>query len=401
MSHIAQDSLVTIYFTFTWSSTHARHVEHYLAKDVNFTRDILPLGVKSRMIGLKVGDSVDLVMDKSEVPEFKPGKVLDMPRARFQAEVDGKAIRPRIGRYYPKHFIEQVPGTRPDSDTPFRIADCDVAGFKADLNHPMAGREVTIHATVMEIKPPATEAGSLKRWPDIFFSGPGMQARLPETPTDYLGDSPFQRNDETGDAEFYGKPRMVYHLDKQAVSNVEGVYGEVLKDGMAVLDLMAGHVSHIPGDIKPASVVGLGMNMEELEANPVLTERVVRNLNDDPLLPFEDESFDAVICTVSVEYLTKPFEIFAEAARVLRRGGVFALTFSNRWFEAKVIRVWRNLHEFERVGLVSQYFVRTEKFEDLTTWSERGWPRPDDSEDRYAKELSESDPVYAVWGRKK
>ncbi len=86
---------------------------------------------------------------------------------------------------------------------------------------------------------------------------------------------------------------------------------------------------------------------------------------------------------------------------MLRPGGVFALTFSTRWFEPKVIRIWPELHEFERMGLVSQFFVRSDKFNDLHTLSERGWPRLPDDEDRYYPELAESDPVYAVWGRKK
>jgi len=51
--------------------------------------------------------------------------------------------------------------------------------------------------------------------------------------------------------------------------------------------------------------------------------------------------------TVSVEYLTRPFDVFAEAARVLKPGGVCAATFSNRGFPPKVIWVWPVLHEFE------------------------------------------------------
>ena len=35
------------------------------------------------------------------------------------------------------------------------------------------------------------------------------------------------------------------------------------------------------------------MNAAELEANPVLTRRIVHNLNRDPTLPFADAAFDA------------------------------------------------------------------------------------------------------------
>ena len=51
------------------------------------------------------------------------------------------------------------------------------------------------------------------------------------------------------------------------------------------------------------------MNKEELERNPVLTESVVRDLNADPKLPYEDNEFDVVTNTVSVDYLTKPKEV--------------------------------------------------------------------------------------------
>jgi len=402
MVHITQHSLVTLYFILTWESSHASHVERYLAEDVSLIRDMLPLGVKSQLVGLKEGDSVTLTMDPSEVPPYKPGKVLDMPVARFQPPlIHGRTIKPRIGRYYPKHFIEAVPGTRPDSATPFRVTASDSAGFKADMNHPMADREVSIRVEVVSIHEGERETGGLTRWPEKIMRGPGMQVRLPETPTDYLGAEPFHREDEGEDAEFYAKPRMVFHLDGRARENVLNFYGNHLKDGMRILDLMTGHVSHLPEELKPGGVTGLGMNMQEMEANPALTERVVHSLNEEPVLPFADASFDAVICTSSVEYLLKPFEVVEEAARVLKPGGVLALVFSNRWFEEKVIRIWTELHEFERMGLLSQYLIRSEMFDEIATWSERGWPRPDDPEDRYASELAESDPIYAVWGVRK
>lgn len=401
MSYVAKDSLVTILFECRWASSHAEHVERYLAKDVSFTRDILPLGVKSRMLGLGVGDSVELMLDPAEVPPFKPGKVLDLSIERFQPPVvNGRAIRPRIGRFYPKHSIESVPGTRPDSDTPFRVVDVDKAGFKADLNHTMADRQMRIKARVLAVDPPEGRAGSMTRWPGLLFSGPGMQARLPDTPTDFLGSDPFVREDESDDAAFYAEPRVTAHLDSRAQANLREAYGRVLEDGMDILDLMAGSHSHLPDGLAPASVTGLGLGRADMDANPALTATVVHDLNSDPVLPFDDDAFDAVVCTVSVEYLTRPFDVFPEVARVLRPGGVFAVAFSNRWFPPKVIRVWTELHEFERMGLVSQYFISTEAYEGITTLSERGWPRPDDPEDRYADTLEHSDPVYMVWGRR-
>ena len=87
----------------------------------------------------------------------------------------------------------------------------------------------------------------------------------------------------------------------------------------------------------------------------------------------------------------------AETLRVLRPGGLFVVTFSNRWFPSKAIRIWSELHEFERVGMVTQWLQQT-GFDRLRTFSSRGWPRPED--DPYAGETSISDPVYAVFGYK-
>lgn len=52
------------------------------------------------------------------------------------------------------------------------------------------------------------------------------------------------------------------------------------------------------------------MNEAELARNSVLTEHVVADLNADPSLPFEDASFDCITNAVSVDYLTRPLEVF-------------------------------------------------------------------------------------------
>ena len=57
-------------------------------------------------------------------------------------------------------------------------------------------------------------------------------------------------------------------------------------------------------------------------------------------IPHDDASFDTVICTVSVEYLAEPVEVFREVSRVLKQDGRFIVTFSNRWFPPKVTRLW-------------------------------------------------------------
>jgi len=82
------------------------------------------------------------------------------------------------------------------------------------------------------------------------------------------------------------------------------------------------------------------MNAEELARNDRLTEFVTSDLNQDPRLPFDDESFDVVNCVVSVDYLTQPREVFQEIYRVLRPQGKCLISFSNRCFPTKAVAMW-------------------------------------------------------------
>jgi methionine biosynthesis protein MetW len=60
-----------------------------------------------------------------------------------------------------------------------------------------------------------------------------------------------------------------------------------------------------------------------------------RRISDAGELPFEDDSFDAVVCLEVLEHLFAPHEAAAEALRVLRPGGTYIATVPNvaywRW----------------------------------------------------------------------
>ena len=206
------------------------------------------------------------------------------------------------------------------------------------------------------------------------------------------------RGDNEVDTAFYRKPRLVSHIDDQAQSLIRELYSSLLKPGSAVLDLMSSWQSHVPQSFDLSTLTGLGLNEEELAKNPQLSDYVLHDLNAETTLPFDDQSFDAVICTVSVEYLVRPVDVFTDVARVLKPGGVFINTFSNRWFPPKAITLWGELAEFERMGLVTEYFAKTGKYDGLATYSARGWDRPET--DRYYGQIWTADPVYAVWAHR-
>ena len=205
----------------------------------------------------------------------------------------------------------------------------------------------------------------------------------------------FDRQDESSDGRFYAAPRLVAHIDDGAIAAVGQLYAELGIDGTSpspvrVLDLMSSWISHFPA--APAELVVLGMNRAELDANPQAAERVVQDLNTDPALPFTDASFDAVVCCVSIDYLVRPVEVLAESARVLRRGGVVALTFSNRLFPTKAVVGWLHASEDERCAIAAEYLRRAGGFTEPEV-ALRTPPGPDRG-GRYR-----GDPLYAVTAR--
>ncbi len=167
----------------------------------------------------------------------------------------------------------------------------------------------------------------------------------------------FRRADESADPRFYREPRFVTHIDDPTIAALTAAYRELVPPGARVLDLMSSWVSHLPDDVEYAHVCGLGLNAAELERNPRLHARVVHDLNADPTLPFADGAFDVVLNAVSVQYLTRPVEVFAEVRRVLAPDGVHVVAYSHRLFATKAIAGWQALRMEERARLLAAYFA--------------------------------------------
>jgi SAM-dependent methyltransferase len=193
----------------------------------------------------------------------------------------------------------------------------------------------------------------------------------------------FSREDESSDEVFYAPARLVTHIDARAIVAVGQVYEQLGVRGR-VLDLMSSWISHFRD--RPDELTLLGMNETELENNQMAHDRVVHDLNADPGLPFPDERFDAVVCCVSVDYLTHPIEVFREVNRVLVTGGPFVCTFSNRVFPTKAIRGWLYAPEATRSEIVAEYFRRS-----------GGW-RSLHAQQFLDDEMG--DPLWGVWATK-
>jgi len=389
MEKLDMNSVVDLAFQLKWTSENAEHVEGYAARNVNLWRDWMPEPVRGSLLGKHAWDRAQVDIKVGELFGRSNGPV-QIDRGRF-------SMIPQKGRFYPKGRLSGLPGVFPQNMQPFRCTAVTDGHMGVNTDHPLARYPLSLSMTIGQINTKEDErGGSSIDWVGLLTDGPGMQARWNNEPTDFFSVNPFERKDETDDSRFYGAPRLVHHLDKTARELVRDFYSRFVKDGMTVLDLMSSWTSHLPEKVKPVAVHGLGMNKTELEQNPALTDIRTHDLNSDPLLPYESERFDIVVCTVSVEYLTQPIAVFSEVARVLKPGGPFLVTFSNRWFPPKAVGIWEKIHEFERMGLVMEYFLQSGLFANLGTYSMRGLPRP--KNDKYAGDMLFSDPVYAVWG---
>lgn len=163
----------------------------------------------------------------------------------------------------------------------------------------------------------------------------------------------FRRQDEGPDELFYAVPRADSHLDAAADAVVTEWYDARLPAEGPVLDLFAGARSHLPERCRDA--IGIGLDRAALDRNPQLATRLVRDLNRDPGLPFADGALAAVVCTVAVQYVTRPVELLREVARVLRPGAPLLVVFGTRMYPSKAVLCWRASDDAAHLRLVRGY----------------------------------------------
>ncbi|MBT3219039.1 MAG: class I SAM-dependent methyltransferase [Proteobacteria bacterium] len=212
-----------------------------------------------------------------------------------------------------------------------------------------------------------------------------------------LGPHSFNREDEGDDAHFYREGRASPPLDELALKTTRELLGQlIVESNPSILDLAAGALTHLPPDLEPREVIGLGLDEPAMAANKALTETVVHDLNSNPVLPFKDRSFDIVLSTFSMAYLTRPFEVFEHVGRVLKPGGLFVVLFTNRHVRRKAVQFWIDAPEHKRSTLVRETFEIMGVFDNINTFHAIGRPRPE--EDRFVDCGLPSDPIYAVWG---
>ncbi|CAA6804226.1 MAG: Unknown protein [uncultured Thiotrichaceae bacterium] len=393
MSDLYLDNILA---TLQWQSHDTQHSDITFINHANVTDDTLKRSTSSILAVLAAGETWQQNFAPGTMtPAWNADLVTQLDRWHFKTHPQLASIEPELGRFYPKKIICQ--GLEFDSNDlrPCHVIAIDTDSITLDCNHPLA--KFALHLTLEQQDELAISKKPKDLVKAIIDTGPGLQARNPDAPVEFFKPEAFCRMDENSDTLFYAQPRIVSHLDETARAEIAKLYARFLKPGMKVLDLMSSWQSHLPDTIADLEVTGLGMNAEEVEANPQLTDYHIHDLNAESILPFDQDSFDLVICTASIEYLTQPLNIMEEIRRMLRSGQTFVVTFSERWFPPKAINAWSHLHPYEKLHFVANLFHQTHGFEQINTFSLRGLPRPTD--DVYSQKLPFSDPVYAVWGQ--
>ncbi|MCG8533350.1 MAG: class I SAM-dependent methyltransferase, partial [Desulfovibrionales bacterium] len=378
----------------TWGKNGVSHREIYLCQGFNFWRDLFPGSPLTHMIHNPSSAPIPLVSGV-DIPVHDPAKIHRLSWDRIRR--DAPAIYP--GRFYPQRLLKGFSGIYPENILPFRCLTTHANGFTADLNPPLAGIQAHLDLSVDNPVTTQERGGSVTDWMYHLLDGVGMQTRHQNTPTQFFQADAFDRRDPTPDPEFHQIERRAHHLDACARTHLITAYQKHLPHRGKILDLMAGWESHLPKDLPLDEIHGIGLNPTEIKANPRITHPHIQDLNQSPTLTFPDAHFDAVICSLSVEYLVNPVAVFKEVARILKPRAPFLVAVSNRWFPEKAIRIWEEIHDFERMGLVLEYFRATKAFDMLSTLSIRGYPRPQD--DKYYPGLRLSDPIFLITGNKK
>ncbi|GAN52711.1 class I SAM-dependent methyltransferase [Tanticharoenia sakaeratensis] len=199
----------------------------------------------------------------------------------------------------------------------------------------------------------------------------------------------FTRANDEPDTIFFASRQPDTLMDLGARTAVSALYRTVLPEGGVLLDLMTGGFSHLPDGVAFAGVIGVGVGRAALDANPVLTERVLHDLNANPVLPFEDDSIDAAMLCDGLAYLTDPVAVLTDVCRVLKPGAPLAITFSDNYHAAKAVALWQALEAPDRVRLAGILLTRA------------GFAELDTGEVTPPEDLTAwQDTVHAVIGRK-
>jgi SAM-dependent methyltransferase len=106
---------------------------------------------------------------------------------------------------------------------------------------------------------------------------------------------------------------------------LERAFAELPAETRDILDVYCGTRPY--DDLLPSNATSIGLDVTNFAG--------VADVVSDKFLPFEDESFDVVMCMEAFYYVDDPASAVAEIARVLRPGGRVLITVSLPWEYAR------------------------------------------------------------------
>jgi len=166
------------------------------------------------------------------------------------------------------------------------------------------------------------------------------------------------------------KAGVTTDLDENTIENLRNHYGFYLRDGMAVLEFGAAENSYLPKDLKLSSHVGVSASKTLMENNPDLTDSIVVDLNnviEESVIDSEDvrklgaNSFDAIIMSNTIDFLTSPREVYRSAWTLLKPGGIMMVSFSTKdayvdKFERAQTKMWRDMNDDQHMWIAGSFF---------------------------------------------
>ena len=408
-----------------WNDKLVTYRDRYFLLKTNLWRDSYPAALDYQIKRAKLNQTIKVDYKAGELlqEEFSKNNLKTIPLSKFNQYFQGPiSIIPTVGRFYPRGMIEGVAGCFKMDDRPFRIIAKTDDTLDIDLNHPLSYFPLKLTATITDIFDANQQNGGRCNnvAETITINGPGLQTLLcghsntDNSNSDMISEStnffaamPFSRKIEDDDALFYASIESKPPVDLAAIEQLKQFYSKHLNDlysapstnNCKILDLMSGPDSYLPVAGESVEVSGLGLKEDDLKANKSLSRSIVHDINKNPALPFENDYFDAIICSFSIEYMIKPQQVFQHLARILKPGGQLIIAFSDRYFEKKVIALWEDVHSFERMGLVLEYFHQSNAFEKLSAESIRGLIKQDG--DPYVSKNVYSCPLFIISGNKK
>ncbi|MBN2143024.1 MAG: methyltransferase domain-containing protein [Candidatus Aureabacteria bacterium] len=159
--------------------------------------------------------------------------------------------------------------------------------------------------------------------------------------------------------------------DPTAVPAIKAKLQAVLPRNAKIIDLLSGTHTLLPDTYTPDSVIGIGLNSNELHRNQVLTGRIVRDLNQHSHLDeLDDESFDVVMMTSGMAYLQDPRKLFANVLKKLKPGGLCFIAYTSAAKEEEEVISWKMRSPSERLEFTKTALLETGLFPAMTVEKE-------------------------------